>query len=298
MLSSRLIDDSKVRRHASMPHDQARSAWTRRRAARWVGLLLVPVTVLVASCKTTGAVVPPPAVHGPSPHFPSSAGSRRSDGSCGSKISACCAIRIRPLPPSSARDGHVAAVLAPATPLRPRPSARGSDARVRARAALAIGRVGLTDGVEPLSRTPEGRGRRRAADVGVCTRVDSVIPVRVPRCSRRWPTPRRSCQGRAAEALGLIGERGDATAVAGMVRSVVGRDVLSAVRPDDLTYPQRPKWRAPGSGSTRSCRLGSYEALASAVLDERGQRCRAGGRSRTRCNGSPIPAPTPRCCRS
>jgi len=253
-----------------MPHDQTRSAWTGRRAARWVGLLLVPVTVLVASCKTTGAVVPPPAVPAP-PLIPVVSWQQ--------KIGWIVRLEDQrllrdPDPPAPAlvraATATSPAVLAPAPPSDLVRLLEDSDARVRARAALAIGRVGLTDGVEPLSRTLK--------DADAAVRQTSAFalgligdPGARPALLAALADASPIVQGRAAEALGLIGERGDATAVAGMVRSVVGRDVLSAVRPDDLTYPQPPEVEGARLGIYALVRLGSYEALASAVLDERGQ---------------------------
>ena len=46
---------------------------------------------------------------------------------------------------------------------------------------------------------------------------------------------------------------------------------LAALAPDDLTYPQAPPIEAARLGIYALTRLGSYEALASAVLDGNGQ---------------------------
>jgi cyclophilin family peptidyl-prolyl cis-trans isomerase/HEAT repeat protein len=77
-------------------------------------------------------------------------------------------------------------------------------------------------------------------------------------------------QGRAAEALGLIGDRADAQPVAALVQRLVKDGALASVAPDDLTYPQPPTIEAARLGIYALTRLGSYDALASAVLDGKG----------------------------
>ena len=49
--------------------------------------------------------------------------------------------------------------------------------------------------------------------------------------------PEPIVQGRAAEALGSIGDRADADAIGAMVRRHVGAGVLANIESDDLTYP-------------------------------------------------------------
>ena len=102
---------------------------------------------------------------------------------------------------------------------------------MRRRAALAVGRVGLPEAVEPLdaacspTRSPRcGRWRRsrsassairsarRAADEAL-TDADPLV------------------QGRAAEALGSIGDTADAAAVGAMVQAHVTAGALTASRP-------------------------------------------------------------------
>jgi cyclophilin family peptidyl-prolyl cis-trans isomerase/HEAT repeat protein len=78
-------------------------------------------------------------------------------------------------------------------------------------------------------------------------------------------------QGRAAEALGLIGDRADADAVSAMVRTHVAAGALAGIEADDLTYPLAPAADAARLGLYALTRLGSYEALAAAALDAGGQ---------------------------
>ena len=101
--------------------------------------------------------------------------SRRWRGSSGSRISGCSAIRRRaPLPGAGA--GRNARVVAPPPPPPDLPSLLAdAEARVRRRAALAIGRVGLPEGI--------------AASGGALTDVGSEV------------------RQMAAFALGLLGDR-------------------------------------------------------------------------------------------
>ena len=78
-------------------------------------------------------------------------------------------------------------------------------------------------------------------------------------------------QGRAAEALGMIGNRADADAVSAMVRTHVAAGALAGIDADDLTYPQAPPAEAVRLGLYALVRLGSYEALAAAALDAKYQ---------------------------
>ena len=140
------------------------------------------------------------------------------------------------------------------------------DPRLRRRAALAIGRVGLTDGVKPLSGSladsdPEVRqtaafalgliGDVSASAALVPALTDAAIPVR----------------GRAAEALGLIGAKDAAAAVGKLAAEYVRHPAVAAMKPDDETWPVPPEAEAFKLAIFALVRLGSWEALAGAVLD-------------------------------
>ena len=172
-------------------------------------------------------------------------------------------------------------VLMPATSTRPAIVAPSSpsdlirllsdnEARVRRRAALALGRVGLPEAVEPLTgllgdEDPDVRQMAAfalgligdaAARPGLLAALEDADP---------------EVQGRAAEALGMIGDLVDAAAVSGMVRTHVGSGALTGVAADDLTFPLAPAVEAARVGMYALVRLGSYEALAAAALDAGGQ---------------------------
>jgi cyclophilin family peptidyl-prolyl cis-trans isomerase/HEAT repeat protein len=164
---------------------------------------------------------------------------------------------------------------APAVYARPAPSdliqlLGDREARVRRRAALAVGRVGLVDGVEPvmaLLADADAEVRQMAAfALGLIAHAsarDALV--------KALDDPEPIVQGRAAEALGSIGNRADADAVSGTVRRHVAAGALNSVDPDDLTYPLPGPAEASRLAMFALVRLGSYEALAAAVLDGAGQ---------------------------
>lgn len=146
-----------------------------------------------------------------------------------------------------------------------------SEARVRRRAALAIGRVGLPDGVEPLAgllvSDPEPEVRQMAAFALGLIGDRTARPALTLALKDAEPM----VQGRAAEALGNIGERGDAGAVAEMVQVHVKAGALAGLSPDDLGYPLAPAVEAARIGLYALVRLGSYDAIAATVLDAAGR---------------------------
>jgi cyclophilin family peptidyl-prolyl cis-trans isomerase/HEAT repeat protein len=145
------------------------------------------------------------------------------------------------------------------------------EARVRRRAALALGRVGLRDAVPPLARLlaadAESDVRQMAAfALGVIGDVTAR-----PALLMALANADALVQGRAAEALGMLGDRADATAVSQMVQAHVRAGALASIAPDDLAYPMTPPVEAARLGLYALVRLGSYDALAGAALDSNGQ---------------------------
>lgn len=171
------------------------------------------------------------------------------------------------------------AVVAPAPPARGRAEVRpaplavpdlarlveDADARIRRRAALAIGRVGLAEGVDLLVRRlgdsdPDVR-QMAAFALGLIGDAAAVGPLTA---ALRDPDP--VVQGRAAEAIGLIGATGAAPAVATMVSAHAASGVLAALAPDQAGETDIPGVEAFRLGVFALARLRSYEALASAIL--------------------------------
>jgi len=172
-------------------------------------------------------------------------------------------------------------VLVPATSTQPAIVATSSpsdlirllndnEARVRRRAALALGRVGLAEAVEPLTGLlgDEEPGVRQMAAfaLGLIGATDAR-PALLAALDDADP----EVQGRAAEALGMIGDAADAVEVSAMVRMHIGAGALAGVAADDLTFPLAPAVEAARLGLYALVRLGSYEALAAASLDAAGR---------------------------
>lgn len=148
---------------------------------------------------------------------------------------------------------------------------RHSEARVRWRAALAIGRVGLAEGVPPLVaalKDPEPAVRGIAAfGLGLIGHRDAVAPL-----TTLLADADPSVQGRAAEALGLIGEaaQGRAKAIGQMVSTHLAAGALAQPPPDD-TVEIPAAVDAVRLGLYALVRLDTYEDLAALVLDAQGQ---------------------------
>jgi cyclophilin family peptidyl-prolyl cis-trans isomerase/HEAT repeat protein len=145
-----------------------------------------------------------------------------------------------------------------------------SEARVRRRAALAAGRVGLPAAVEPLTRllTDDEFEVRQMAAFALGLLADaSARPALVKALDDSEPI----VQGRAAEALGSIGDRTDADAISAMVRRHVAAGAVAKIEPDDLSYPLDPPVEATRLGLYALTKLRAYDALAAAVLDPQGQ---------------------------
>ena len=148
------------------------------------------------------------------------------------------------------------------------------EARVRRRAAMAIGRVGLAEGVKPLTvaladADPEVR-EMAAFALGLIADASAAAPLTTALADAS-PIVR----GRAAEALGLIGSAPGAEAAARAAADAIGRmaaeyarsAAVRAVPPDDETWPAAPEVEAFRLGIYALVRLHAYEPLAAAVLD-------------------------------
>ena len=171
-------------------------------------------------------------------------------------------------PPSGRRPPAVTLA-----PVRPTPDlARllaDHEPRVRRRAALAIGRVRLAEGVAPLIealKDPDVDVRQMAAfALGLIGDHAAVTAL-----TGTLADPEPLVCGRAAEALGLIGETGAAAAIGQMVSGYVRQGVLASVGPDDETYPLAPPIEAVRLGVYALTRLKAYEPLGGALLGRDG----------------------------
>lgn len=144
------------------------------------------------------------------------------------------------------------------------------EPRVRRRAALAIGRTRLSEGVEALvpvlSTDAEPEVRQMAAFAMGLIGGASVEAPLMAALTDADPL----VQGRAAEALGLIAHKAAAGPIAAMMAAHVKSGVLSGIAADDLEYPKAPALEAVRLGMYALVRVGAYDALSSTVLDANG----------------------------
>lgn len=139
------------------------------------------------------------------------------------------------------------------------------EARVRRRAALAIGRVGLSEGVEPLTNLL-GDGEVEVKQMAAFALGLIGDAAARPALLEALKSPQPILQGRAAEALGLIGNKADGAAITAMVQAHVRAGVLNGVMPDETGYPLAPAVEATRLGIYALTRLGDYDSLAAAVV--------------------------------
>jgi cyclophilin family peptidyl-prolyl cis-trans isomerase/HEAT repeat protein len=148
--------------------------------------------------------------------------------------------------------------------------AADADARVRRRAALALGRVGLGAGVDALLvllrdgdadvRLTAAFGLGLVGDARAAAGLTEALAdadVRV--------------QGRAAEALGRMGVAAAAPAIGTVVARLAVDPEIAAVAPDDLRYPLSPGVEAFRESLYALADLKAWEPLAAAVLDGQGR---------------------------
>ena len=190
-----------------------------------------------------------------------------------------------PPAPATATRGRARAATSPPAPTTPPDLTvlvNDSEARIRRRAALAIGRVGVAAGVQPLVATLSDTDpdvREMAAFALGLIGDSAAAPALIKALGDAVPIVR----GRAAEALGQIDakdkervnasarrETGDA--IGRMVAEYARTPAVSVMQGDDETWPAAPEAEAFRLGIYALVRLGTYEPLASAVLDGSGNR--------------------------
>ncbi len=177
-----------------------------------------------------------------------------------------------PTPVVPAR-GRAPAVVVPPPP--PRPSLltllTDGEARIRRRAALAVGRTRLAAGVAALITVLASDGdpevRQMAAFalglIGDAKAADALTAA--------LADPDPLVQGRAAEGLGLLAHKPAATAIAAMMQAHTKAGVLDGIAADDLEYPKPAPVEAVRLGMFALVRLNAYDALSSVVLDTSGR---------------------------
>jgi cyclophilin family peptidyl-prolyl cis-trans isomerase/HEAT repeat protein len=144
-----------------------------------------------------------------------------------------------------------------------------TEARIRRRAAIAIGRVGLADGVPSLVRVLQNDAdvevRQMAAfALGLIGDQSAVEPLRAAVAD-----PRPLVAGRAAEALGLLNDVASAPAIGKMVAANAA--AAAAVAPDEARVDVGEAAEAFRLGVYALTRLKNYDALSASVLSPDGQ---------------------------
>ena len=139
------------------------------------------------------------------------------------------------------------------------------EGRVRRRAALAIGRVGLPEGVPPLgavlaSDTDPDVRQMAAFALGLIGDPSAAAPL-TQGLTDTVPLVR----GKAAEALGLIDAKDAAAAIGKLAAELAQHPSVTSMAPDDETWPAPPEAEAFKLALFALVRLGAYEPLAAAV---------------------------------
>jgi cyclophilin family peptidyl-prolyl cis-trans isomerase/HEAT repeat protein len=164
---------------------------------------------------------------------------------------------------------------ATATPAAPVPDLvlllTDRDPRIRYRAALAVGRVGLAAGIEPLAAVLSSDGepevRQMAAFALGLLRDGSAAGALRSALADASPL----VQGRAAEALGQLNDAGSAPMIGALAARYVKAGVLASIAPDDLEATHSAEVEAFRLAVLALGRLKAYEPLAAAVLDASGR---------------------------
>lgn len=143
------------------------------------------------------------------------------------------------------------------------------EARVRRRAALAIGRVGLAEAVPNLTKVlpndPDPEVRQMAAfALGL---IGDASGIEALREALRDQSP--LVAGRAAEALGLMGHAESAAPIGQVVTMYL--TPASAVTPEDIAFPLSPEVEAFRLALYALARLRAADTLVSTVLAPDGQ---------------------------
>ena len=145
------------------------------------------------------------------------------------------------------------------------------EARIRRRAALAVGRVKLAEGVAPLTAVLQGDSDPEVRQMAVFAIGLIGDPSGAAALTTALGQPDPLIHGRAAEALGLLAHKPAASLISAMVAQHIDLGALKGITPDDMTHPKSPAAEAVRLGVYALVRLGAYQELASAVVDGTGR---------------------------
>ncbi|HUQ87674.1 MAG TPA: HEAT repeat domain-containing protein [Vicinamibacterales bacterium] len=148
---------------------------------------------------------------------------------------------------------------------------RDTAGNVRRRSALAIGRVKLAEGIPALTTTLESDADAEVREMAAFAMGLIGDAAAAPALMTALADPDPRIQARAAEALGLIAHKPAAQAIGAMIATHVNSGVLTGINPDDMAYPKATGIEAVRLGVYALVRLGSYDALASALIGADGR---------------------------
>ena len=177
-----------------------------------------------------------------------------------------------PAAPASGRGGVQAPAPAAPAPVYPDllEMLRDQDPRIRRRAAIAVGRVGLPEAAEPLVSVlkDDDPDVRQMVAFGLGLLGDRAATGALTEAlgDADWRV-----RGRAVEALGRIADPASAAAVGQLALSSLESGAVAATAVDDLRWPLAQEVEAFRLSLYALVRLKAWDQLAAAVLDPGGQ---------------------------
>jgi cyclophilin family peptidyl-prolyl cis-trans isomerase/HEAT repeat protein len=145
------------------------------------------------------------------------------------------------------------------------------EARIRRRSALAAGRVKLPEAIPALTTTLQSEADPEVRQMAAFAMGLIGDAAAAPALMTALADPDPLLQGRAAEALGMIAHKAAAQPIGAMIATHVNSNALGGINPDDMGYPKASGVEAVRLGIFALVRLGSYDALAAALLDQNGR---------------------------
>ena len=145
------------------------------------------------------------------------------------------------------------------------------EARVRRRSALAAGRVKLPEAIPALTTALQSEADPEVRQMAVFAMGLIGDAAAAPALMTALTDPDPLIQGRAAEALGMIGHKPAAQPIGAMIATHISGNALGGINPDDMGYPKASAAEAVRFGMFALVRLGSYDALAAVLVDQNGR---------------------------
>ena len=113
-----------------------------------------------------------------------------------------------------------------------------TEARIRRRSALAIGRVKLAEPIAALTTVLQSDADAEVRQMAAFAMGLIGDAAAGPALTAALTDADPMIQGRAAEALGMIADKAAAQPIAAMVSAHVNADALNGLNPDDMGHPK------------------------------------------------------------